>query len=173
MKTGFYIHENPEQQSSNQISQGEGFQLKLPQHIIAKSATNSIIASTLSVPSHVPSPASPSFMPELLGIDIIEPDFEVERQSLEQSANDLLAELKVWEQCFDFTPLHPRTQYGNHCYRHAMRIALLRDVFRVSENDERVKSSSKAIVELCKEMVALYGRMNWCVHFFFQLDRFA
>jgi hypothetical protein len=82
---------------------------------------------------------------------------------LEHEANRLMKEIAVWDQAANFTPFHPRTQYGNHSYRHAIRIRLLREVFRVSASDPRVKASVEAILELAKELLALYGRITWCV----------
>lgn len=101
-------------------------------------------------------PGSPPATPQPL-----ERDDESARIDLEDAANNLMAELRVWDQASNFTPLHPRVQYGNHCYRHAMRIAVLRDVFQVREDDPRVRASASAIVELCKELAALSSRINW------------
>lgn len=84
-----------------------------------------------------------------------------EKQELEEQANGLLAELKVWDNACNFTPFHPRTQYGNIAYRHATKIRLLRVVFGVSSTDPRIESASRAIIELAKEMLAMYGRIVW------------
>jgi hypothetical protein len=37
----------------------------------------------------------------------------------------------------------------------------LREVFRVPASDKRVKESVSAILELAKELLALYGRITW------------
>jgi hypothetical protein len=39
---------------------------------------------------------------------------------LEHEANRLIREIGVWDQAANFTPFHPRTQYGNLSYRHAI-----------------------------------------------------
>lgn len=88
---------------------------------------------------------------------------EIERVNLEEIANNLMAELMVWDQTSNFTPLHPRTQYGNHAYRHAMRIRILRNVFAVPRDDLRVIQSVDAILELAKEMVSRFGKIVWYV----------
>ena len=67
----------------------------------------------------------------------------------------------MWDSAYTFIPLHPRTQYGNHAYWHALRLRLLREVFRVSRDDKRVKDAVGAIMEISKEMLALYGRIVW------------
>ncbi|BEI89634.1 uncharacterized protein CcaverHIS019_0209960 [Cutaneotrichosporon cavernicola] len=84
-----------------------------------------------------------------------------DKQELEEQANGLLAELKVWDNACNFTPFHPRTQYGNIAYRHATKIRLHRVVFGVSSSDPRIVSASRAIIELAKEMLAMYGRIVW------------
>ncbi|TXT16085.1 hypothetical protein VHUM_00588 [Vanrija humicola] len=84
-----------------------------------------------------------------------------DRAELEEQANALLAELKVWDNACNFTPFHPRTQYGNIAYRHATKIRLLRIVFRVPSTDPRIDSAARAIIELAKEMLATYGRITW------------
>ncbi|RSH82661.1 uncharacterized protein EHS24_007655 [Apiotrichum porosum] len=88
-------------------------------------------------------------------------DERSERSQLEEQANGLLAELKVWDNACNFTPFHPRTQYGNIAYRHATKIRLLRIVFGVSSNDPRIDSAARAIIELAKEMLSQYGRIVW------------
>jgi hypothetical protein len=40
-------------------------------------------------------------------------------------------------------------------------LRLLREVFRVSRDDRRVKEAVAAIMEISKEMLALYGRIVW------------
>jgi hypothetical protein len=42
-------------------------------------------------------------------------------------------------------------------------LRLLREVFRVSRDDRRVKEAVAAIMEISKEMLALYGRIVWYV----------
>ena len=79
------------------------------------------------------------------------------------AANGLIAELSVWDKSSNFTPFHPRTQYGNHTYRHAIKIRLLREVFMVPMDDARVQDSVRAIVELTVELLAQYGRITWYV----------
>lgn len=74
-----------------------------------------------------------------------------------------MAELKVWDEACNFTPYHPRTQYGNIAHRHAMTIRLLRDVFSAPREDPRVYSAATAILELAVEMVVQYGTMVWYV----------
>jgi hypothetical protein len=84
-----------------------------------------------------------------------------ERAELEEQANGLLAELKIWDNACNFTPFHPRTQYGNIAYRHATKIRLLRIAFGVPSSDSRIDSAARAIIELAKEMLAQYGRIVW------------
>lgn len=88
---------------------------------------------------------------------------EQHRLTVQREANSLLDELKVWDSAYTFIPLHPRTQYGNHAYWHALRLRLLREVFRVSRDDKRIKEAVDAIMEISKEMLALYGRIVWYV----------
>jgi hypothetical protein len=88
---------------------------------------------------------------------------EHHRLTVQREANSLLDELKVWDSAYTFIPLHPRTQYGNHAYWHALRLRLLREVFRVSRDDRRVREAVGAIMEISKEMLALYGRIVWYV----------
>lgn len=80
---------------------------------------------------------------------------------LEAIANGLMAELRVWDEASNFTPLHPRVQFGNHCYRYAMRIFILHNAFGVSSDDYRISSAVDAIIELGKELLSFYGSMNW------------
>ena len=82
----------------------------------------------------------------------------------------MLDELKVWDSAYTFIPLHPRTQYGNHAYWHALRLRLLREVFRVSRDDKRIKEAVGAIMEISKEMLALYGRIVWYVSLILSRD---
>lgn len=42
-----------------------------------------------------------------------------------------------------------------------MRIALLRDVLGLDQDDEKVVSSARAIIELARELDAEYGPLNW------------
>ncbi|KAK8849547.1 hypothetical protein IAR55_004882 [Kwoniella newhampshirensis] len=81
--------------------------------------------------------------------------------NLKAAAQNLTAEIQVWDEAENFTPLHPRTQYGNHSYRHAIKIRLLKKVYNVPSDDERVVKSSMAIIELAGEMLALYGKITW------------
>ncbi|WWC92938.1 uncharacterized protein L201_007901 [Kwoniella dendrophila CBS 6074] len=80
---------------------------------------------------------------------------------LQKASSELMAELKIWDEAENFTPLHPRTQYGNHSYKHAIRIRMLRKVYNIPSEDERVIKSSQAIIELAGEMLALYGKITW------------
>jgi hypothetical protein len=72
-----------------------------------------------------------------------------------------MAELQVWDEASNFTPFHPRTQYGNHSYRYAMRIWILRNIFGAGKDDDRIKRAVQAIIELGNELVAHYGSINW------------
>lgn len=67
----------------------------------------------------------------------------------------------MWDNACNFTPFHPRTQYGNIAYRHATKIRLLRIVFGSSSKDPRIEGAARAIIELAKEMLAMYGRIVW------------
>ncbi|XAO25588.1 hypothetical protein I312_104416 [Cryptococcus bacillisporus CA1280] len=80
---------------------------------------------------------------------------------LQLAAQNLIAEIRVWDEAENFTPLHPRTQYGNLAYRHAIKIRMLRKVYDVPSDDERVASSAESIIELAAEMLALYGKITW------------
>lgn len=83
-------------------------------------------------------------------------------RELQEAANGLLAELMAWDHGFNYSPYHMRVQYGNHCYRHAMRIALMRDVLGLAHNDDLVVSSAHAIIELARELNFEKGpNMNW------------
>lgn len=82
---------------------------------------------------------------------------------LQLAAQNLIAEIRVWDEAENFTPLHPRTQYGNLAYRHAIKIRMLRKVYDVPSDDERVASSAESIIELAAEMLALYGKITWLV----------
>lgn len=101
----------------------------------------------------------------LIGISreaMVAPMPENTPRGLQDAANGLLTELQVWDHGFSYSPYHTRTQYGNHCYRHAMRIALMRDVMGLDRMDERVVSSASAIVELARELNFARGpTMNW------------
>lgn len=83
------------------------------------------------------------------------------REALEESANQLMAEIRVWQETANFVYHSPRTQYGNHAHRHAMRIYLLRNVFGASKNDPRVQTSANAILELAKELLSAFGKIVW------------
>jgi hypothetical protein len=145
------------------ISQ-DGFAVQLPSHIAARlvpssaAIQNTVTNGTTPVRStlahtqpgggtHTKSSSNPGASPQLV--------------ELEHEANRLIREIGVWDQAANFTPFHPRTQYGNHSYRHAIKIRLLREVFRVPASDKRVKESVSAILELAKELLALYGRITW------------
>ncbi|WWC65967.1 uncharacterized protein I303_108589 [Kwoniella dejecticola CBS 10117] len=106
-----------------------------------------LIASVRSINTHLPEIASPSLDPSLV--------------ALHKASSELMSELKVWDEAENFTPLHPRTQYGNHSYKHAIRIRMLRKVYNIPSEDERVVGSSQAIIELAGEMLALYGKITW------------
>nr|XP_019009210.1 uncharacterized protein I206_05857 [Kwoniella pini CBS 10737]OCF47991.1 hypothetical protein I206_05857 [Kwoniella pini CBS 10737] len=106
-----------------------------------------LIASIRSTNQHLPEIASPTLAPNLM--------------RLQQASSELMSELKIWDEAENFTPLHPRTQYGNHSYRHAIRIRMLRKVYNIPSEDERVIKSSQAIIELAGEMLALYGKITW------------
>ncbi|WVR08164.1 hypothetical protein IAU60_005210 [Kwoniella sp. DSM 27419] len=80
---------------------------------------------------------------------------------LHQAAQALMAEIKVWDEAENFSPLHARTQYGNHSYRHAIKIRMWRKVYSVPSDDQRVVKSSQAIIELAAEMLACYGKITW------------
>ncbi|WVQ79259.1 hypothetical protein IAT38_001355 [Cryptococcus sp. DSM 104549] len=88
-------------------------------------------------------------------------DTTSEATPLELAAQGLMAEIHVWDEAENFTPLHPRTQYGNHSYRHAIKIRMLRKVYSVPREDPRVMRSAEAIIELAGEMLALYGKITW------------
>jgi hypothetical protein len=72
-----------------------------------------------------------------------------------------MAEIRVWQETANFVCHSPRTQYGNHAHRHAMRIYLLRNVFGASKNDPRVQTSANAILELAKELLSAFGKIVW------------
>ncbi|KAK4686084.1 hypothetical protein P7C73_g4049, partial [Tremellales sp. Uapishka_1] len=131
------------------------FHLRLPERIAARLSVPTYEPSSLRSTAEYPAPLAEHLDPDL------DPEHESERAELEDTANDLMAELKIWDQASNFTPIHPRTQYGDHCYRLATRIRLLRNVFRVSSTDHRVISAADAIMELAKEMLAQYGRIVW------------
>ncbi|BEJ10616.1 hypothetical protein CspHIS471_0100380 [Cutaneotrichosporon sp. HIS471] len=81
---------------------------------------------------------------------------------LQDAANGILGELQVLDQGFNYSPYHTRAQYGNHCYRHAMQIALMRDVLDFDAKNERVVSSATAILELVRELDFEEGpTLNW------------
>nr|XP_019043387.1 hypothetical protein I302_07964 [Kwoniella bestiolae CBS 10118]OCF22317.1 hypothetical protein I302_07964 [Kwoniella bestiolae CBS 10118] len=106
-----------------------------------------LIASVRSLNRHLPELALPTLDPSLVG--------------LHKASSELMSELKIWDEAENFTPLHPRTQYGNHSYKHAIRIRMLRKVYNIPSEDQRVVSSSQAIIELAGEMLALYGKITW------------
>jgi len=83
------------------------------------------------------------------------------RETLSEETGSLIAELNVWDQASNFVPAHPRTQYANHAYRHAIRIRLLREVFGASRRDRRVQNSARVIIELATEVVAKFGKVTW------------
>jgi hypothetical protein len=85
----------------------------------------------------------------------------IDRGKLSEETGALIAELTVWDQASNFTPVHPRTQYANHAYRHTIRIRILREVFGVPMRDPRVQTSVKAIIELCTEVAAKFGKVTW------------
>jgi hypothetical protein len=86
---------------------------------------------------------------------------EPHRLTVQREANNLLDELKNWDSAYTFIPLHPRTQYGNHAYWHALRLRLLREIFRVPREDKRIAEAVSAIMEISREMLSLYGRIVW------------
>lgn len=122
--------------------ESDNINLKLPARVAAR----------LSTPSF---PTPP--IPKISSVS------EHHRLIVQKEANSLLDELKVWDSAYTFIPLHPRTQYGNHAYWHALRLRLLREVFKVSRDDRRVREAVDAIMEISKEMLALYGRIVWYV----------
>ncbi|WVQ66371.1 uncharacterized protein L199_004551 [Kwoniella botswanensis] len=106
-----------------------------------------LIASVRALNRHLPELALPTLDPSLV--------------ALHKASSELMSELKIWDEAENFTPLHPRTQYGNHSYKHAIRIRMLRKVYNIPSDDQRVVSSSQAIIELAGEMLALYGKITW------------
>jgi hypothetical protein len=121
--------------------------LRLPVKAIARLSNNgpADIATEVSIPISKPSPPIAS------------------REALLLETEALVAEMNVWDQASNFSPVHPRTQYANHAYRHAIRIRLLREVFGASRRDVRVQNSTKAIIELAVEVVAKFGKVSWYV----------
>lgn len=85
----------------------------------------------------------------------------IDKEGLLAETAALVAEMSVWDQASNFSPVHPRTQYANHAYRHAIRIRLLREVFGASRRDIRVQNSTKAIIELATEVVTKFGKVSW------------
>ena len=88
-------------------------------------------------------------------------DADTELDALIAEANGLTAELRIWDAGANFSPLHLRCQYGNHSYRHATRIRLLREVFGVPMDDPRVQASVAAIIEVGVELLVRFGRITW------------
>lgn len=141
-KVRHYEYRISEEGDASRPREAENISLKLPARVAARLST-----PTLPLSSHNSLPrASVS---------------ERHRLTVQREANSLLDELKVWDSAYTFIPLHPRTQYGNHAYWHALRLRLLREVFRVSRDDRRVTEAVGAIMEISKEMLALYGRIVW------------
>ena len=138
-----YEYRISEEGDASRPRDADNINLKLPARVVARLTT-----PTLPPPPHIPRISSVS---------------EFHRLSVQKEANSLLDELKVWDSAYTFIPLHPRTQYGNHAYWHALRLRLLREVFRVPRDDKRVKDAVGAIMEISKEMLALYGRIVWYV----------
>lgn len=95
-----------------------------------------------------------------------EPQPETSQRDLHAEAEGLMAELAIWDNASTFTPYHPRTLYGNHSYRHAIRIRLLRELFGVPRDDPRVQTSCAAIIELGVEVLSLFGRITWYADLF-------
>lgn len=122
--------------------------LRLPVKAIARLSNNNPSTSEfpqITIPVSKPSPPVAS------------------REALLVETESLVAEMNVWDQASNFSPVHPRTQYANHAYRHAIRIRLLREVFGASRRDVRVQNSTKAIIELAVEIVAKFGKVSWYV----------
>ncbi|KAL7420565.1 hypothetical protein Q5752_004516 [Cryptotrichosporon argae] len=170
--TGYRITEH--QAVSPRPSLNSLFHLRLPAHVSARSILQQAHASPRS--PHASSPHAPSVVPAAATgsgssrvpsranplVHAPAPDADDgERLELEAAANGLMAELKVWDQATNFTPFHPRTQFGNHAHKHAMRIRMLRNVFGAPGDDPRIATSARAILELAKEMLAQYQRIVW------------
>lgn len=78
-----------------------------------------------------------------------------------KEANSILREFQVWESTSSFTLVHPRTAAGDHAYRHTLRLRMLREVYRLPREEERVQAAVRAIMEIAKEVLAWYGRITW------------
>jgi hypothetical protein len=143
-----YDYRISEEGDTRPVQEPNNINLRLPARVAARLSNAPTIASSPEdTPPHVsPNPSSQS---------------EQHRLGVQRVANSLLDELKVWDSAYTFVPLHPRTQYGNHAYWHALRLRLLREVFRVRRDDKRIKDAVAAIMEISKEMLALYGRIVW------------
>ena len=76
---------------------------------------------------------------------------EMRRQALQEEARETLAELENFSNQMNFIQLHPRVSVGNHAHRYAMQIHILRNLFEVSTNDERVVRATESILEVCFE----------------------
>ena len=120
--------------------------LRLPERAVARLSSSGPVAS------------NGAFQPVANGAASVS---AIDREKLSEETGALIAELTVWDQASNFTPVHPRTQYANHAYRHTIRIRILREVFGVPMRDARVQTSVKAIIELCTEVAAKFGKVTW------------
>ncbi len=155
-ETGYHIQlreefaRPPTDRANNESS---AFQLRLPNRQIK------IPQLQVSQPNSYLTPDTPdeSNSPIETETDEIEQDC----LGLEEAANDLVAEMRVWEEATNFLVLSERTQYGNHAHRLAMRIHLLRNVFGAKGSDARVLKAAFAILELALELMSWYGKITW------------
>jgi len=79
------------------------------------------------------------------------PDDETTTLDLQKEAEALYAEIEGWTDAEVPQDLQRRVANGNSAHQNAMKIVMLRDVFDVPRQDERVQTASDAIIARCFE----------------------
>ncbi|WVQ78018.1 hypothetical protein IAT38_000099 [Cryptococcus sp. DSM 104549] len=79
-------------------------------------------------------------------------------ESLGKEARQLNKDVDAWIESLQLSTLeHERVQVGNRAYAHAMKILLLRMVFKYPREDARVQSAAQQVLQHCSWSTAALG----------------
>nr|ODN81204.1 hypothetical protein L203_05710 [Cryptococcus depauperatus CBS 7841] len=79
-------------------------------------------------------------------------------EELTQEAQRLDKDVDAWIESLQLSTLeHERVQVGNRAYAHAMKILLLRRVFKFSRDDFRVQNAAQQVLQHCSWSTAALG----------------
>ncbi|EIW69623.1 hypothetical protein TREMEDRAFT_68786 [Tremella mesenterica DSM 1558] len=116
---------------------------------ISPSESSSAVSAILESTSSIPIAITPSAL-SLMAFGGIDP--------LVVEARQLKNDVDAWIESLKLTTLeHERVQVGNRAYAHAMKILLLRNVFKYPREDARVQDAAVEVLRHCSTSTALLG----------------